>query len=40
MQLDDYKRVLELYEQIPNAGRPERVIEILKSMVQESESSK
>lgn len=31
-QLNDYSRVLALYEQIPNARRPERVIEILRSM--------
>ena len=31
-QLNDYKRVLEIFNQIPNARRPERVIEILQSM--------
>jgi hypothetical protein len=34
-QLNDYKQVLNIYESISNAQRPERVIEILKSMLEE-----
>ena len=32
-KLEDYERVLDIYETIPNAGRPERVIQMLKSVM-------
>lgn len=36
-QLNNYKQVIDIYESISNAQRPERVIEILKSIVEEEE---